>query len=82
MTRGAKGAPTPPSYRCPFCSMRSYNPSDIRAHYCGACHVTPADVVKSLDIGIAAAKEADIKRVLVLCRSAILIADKTFNREP
>jgi hypothetical protein len=27
-----------PSFLCPRCGMRSYNPNDIRWGYCGACH--------------------------------------------
>lgn len=27
-----------PSYVCPFCFARSYNPNDIQQQYCGACH--------------------------------------------
>jgi len=27
-----------PSYVCPRCGARSYNPNDIREGYCGRCH--------------------------------------------
>jgi hypothetical protein len=31
-------AVTAPSFRCPRCGRRSYNPNDIREGYCGNCH--------------------------------------------
>lgn len=30
--------PAPPSYVCPKCRARSYNPNDIANRYCGRCH--------------------------------------------
>lgn len=27
-----------PSFTCPRCGARSYNPNDIAEGYCGACH--------------------------------------------
>lgn len=29
----------PPSFWCPRCRRRSFNRHDVRARYCGACHV-------------------------------------------
>ena len=28
----------PPSFTCPRCGMRSYNPNDVAESYCGNCH--------------------------------------------
>jgi transcription elongation factor Elf1 len=28
-----------PSFTCPKCGMRSYNPNDVRERYCGNCHL-------------------------------------------
>jgi ribosomal protein S27AE len=33
----------PPSYVCPRCGARSFNPNDIRERYCGRCHVFQED---------------------------------------
>lgn len=27
-----------PSFRCPRCGAQSFNPKDVAAGYCGACH--------------------------------------------
>ena len=32
------------SITCPQCGRTSYNPNDIRAKYCGACHQFHADM--------------------------------------
>jgi hypothetical protein len=32
-------APIRPQLTCPHCGRTSYNPTDIRERYCGACHV-------------------------------------------
>lgn len=29
----------PPSFVCPLCGFRSYNPNDIAMRYCGGCHM-------------------------------------------
>jgi hypothetical protein len=28
----------PPSFTCPDCGMKSFNPHDVLNRYCGACH--------------------------------------------
>jgi len=28
----------PSSWTCPHCGRTSFNPNDLAAHYCGACH--------------------------------------------
>jgi hypothetical protein len=33
----------PPSFACPRCRRRSFNPHDIAERYCGACHVFHED---------------------------------------
>lgn len=32
-----------PSFTCPRCSARSYNPNDIKYGYCGRCHAYTGD---------------------------------------
>jgi len=27
-----------PNITCPACNMTSYNPNDVKEHYCGNCH--------------------------------------------
>lgn len=27
-----------PSWTCPHCGAKSYNPEDVEKHYCGRCH--------------------------------------------
>lgn len=34
----AAGSNEPPSFVCPRCGAKSYNPHDIAERYCGACH--------------------------------------------
>lgn len=41
-------ASLPASFRCPKCDAVSYNPSDVRSRYCGACHLFFGD----LEIGL------------------------------
>ena len=31
-------AKEPPSFVCPRCGAKSFNPNDIAQHYCGRCH--------------------------------------------
>jgi hypothetical protein len=28
----------PPSWKCPHCGRRSYNPNDVAQRYCAYCH--------------------------------------------
>ena len=32
------GAAEQPAWTCPHCKRTSWNPNDVKYHYCGACH--------------------------------------------
>jgi rubrerythrin len=40
----------PPSFVCPLCDARSYNPNDIAQRYCGRCHAFVDDPRHRLDV--------------------------------
>lgn len=40
--------PQPKIWTCPNCMMTTYNPNDIREHYCGRCHEFMDDAAEVL----------------------------------